>query len=64
MINPGRLETRSADSWRGLLGRIRHLVLVAYAKAVMKLEDYVRQQREKRNEPGWNFMQYFKLQVN
>ncbi|KAF5299108.1 hypothetical protein FQR65_LT09466 [Abscondita terminalis] len=62
VINPGRLETRSADSWRGLVGRIRHLVLVAYAKAVVKLEDHVRHQREKRNEPGWNFMHYFLLQ--
>ncbi|KAK4885083.1 hypothetical protein RN001_001354 [Aquatica leii] len=62
VINPGRLETRSADSWRGLVGRVRHLVLVAYAKAVVKLEDHVRHQREKRNELGWNFMDYFSLQ--
>ncbi|KAF5273106.1 hypothetical protein FQA39_LY07596 [Lamprigera yunnana] len=62
VINPGRLETRSADSWRGLVARIRHLVLVAYAKAVVKLEDHVRHQREKRNESGWNFMDYFLLQ--
>lgn len=63
VINPGRVETRSTDSWRGLVGRIRHLILVAYARAVMRLEDHVRHQREKRNEPGWNFMQYFHLQV-
>ncbi|KAB0790211.1 hypothetical protein PPYR_15457 [Photinus pyralis] len=62
VINPGRLETRSADSWRGLVGRVRHLVLVAYARAVVKLEDHVRHQREKRNEPGWDFMNYFSLQ--
>lgn len=63
MINPGKSESRSADSWRGLVSRIRHLLLVSYAKAISHLEDHVRQQREKRNEVGWNFMQYFHLQV-
>ncbi|XP_056641631.1 trafficking protein particle complex subunit 10 [Diorhabda sublineata] len=62
VINPGKIESRSADSWRGLVNRIRHLLLTAYAKAVYRLEEYVRQQREKRNESGWNFMQYFSLQ--
>lgn len=63
VINPGKPESRSADSWRGFVTRIRHLLLVAYARAVSRLEDHVRQQRERRNEPGWNFMQYFQLQV-
>lgn len=63
VINPGKPESRSAESWRGLVARIRHLLLVAYNKAITKLEDYVRQQRERRNESGWNFMQYFALQV-
>uniref|UniRef100_A0A6P7FLM5 Trafficking protein particle complex subunit 10 isoform X1 n=1 Tax=Diabrotica virgifera virgifera TaxID=50390 RepID=A0A6P7FLM5_DIAVI len=62
VINPGKIESRSADSWRGLVNRIRHLLLTSYAKAVYRLEEYVRQQREKRNEQGWNFMQYFSLQ--
>ncbi|KYB25316.1 Trafficking protein particle complex subunit 10-like Protein [Tribolium castaneum] len=62
VINPGKVEARSADSWRGLVSRIRHLLLVAYARAVSRLEDHVRQQRERRNEIGWNFMQYFHLQ--
>lgn len=63
VINPGKVESRSADSWRGLVARIRHLLLVSYAKAVSRLEDHVRQQRERRNEIGWDFMQYFQLQV-
>ncbi|KAG5877673.1 hypothetical protein JTB14_013918 [Gonioctena quinquepunctata] len=62
VINPSKIESGSADSWRGLVSRIRHLLLVAYAKAIYRLEDYVRQQREKRNETGWNFMEYFSLQ--
>lgn len=63
MINPGKAENKTADSWRGLVARIRHLLLVAYARAVTRLEDHVRQQREKRNDPNWNFMEYFVLQV-
>nr|XP_023019434.1 trafficking protein particle complex subunit 10 [Leptinotarsa decemlineata] len=62
VINPSKIESGPTDSWRGLNNRIRHLLLVAYAKAVYRLEDYVRQQREKRNEPGWDFMEYFSLQ--
>ncbi|KAJ8924392.1 hypothetical protein NQ315_007188 [Exocentrus adspersus] len=62
VINPGKVESRSADSWRGLVSRIRHLLLISYARAVARLEDHVRQQRERRNEIGWDFMQYFQLQ--
>lgn len=64
VINSGKTESRSQDSWKGLVSRVRHLLLVAYAKAVTRLEDYVRQQRERRNENGWDFLQYFYLQVN
>ncbi|CAG9863619.1 unnamed protein product [Phyllotreta striolata] len=62
VINPGKIESRSADSWRGLVNRIRHLLLTAYAKAIYRLEEHVRQQRERRNEPSWDFMHYFSLQ--
>ncbi|XP_066249136.1 trafficking protein particle complex subunit 10 isoform X1 [Euwallacea similis] len=62
VINPGKPENKSAESWRGLVARVRHLLLVAYARAITRLEDHVRQQRERRNEPGWNFMKYFLLQ--
>lgn len=62
VINPGKSENKTADSWRGLVSRIRHLLLVAYARALSRLEDHVRQQREKRNELGWDFMKYFVLQ--
>ncbi|XP_050312441.1 trafficking protein particle complex subunit 10 [Anthonomus grandis grandis] len=62
VINPGKPENKSADSWRGLVGRMRHLLLVSYAKAVTRLEDHVRQQRERRNDPGWSFLKYFMLQ--
>lgn len=62
VLNPSRQENRTADSWRGLVARVRYLVLVAYARAVSRLEEHVRAQREKRNEPGWHFIKYFRLQ--
>lgn len=55
-------EHRTADSWRGLVARVRYLVLVAYARAVARLEEHVRKERERRNEPGWRFVPYFRLQ--
>ncbi|ENN81340.1 hypothetical protein YQE_02251, partial [Dendroctonus ponderosae] len=61
-VKQGKAESKTAESWRGLVSRVRHLLLVAYARAVTRLEEHVRQQRERRNEPGWNFMKYFMLQ--
>lgn len=62
VINPIRSESRSAESWRGLLARIRHLLLAAYNRTLIKFEEVIRDQRERRNEPGWSFCQYFLLQ--
>lgn len=63
MINPLRSESRSAGSWRGLLVNFRLLLLFAYDRALLRFEEIVREQREKRNQPGWNFCNYFLLQV-
>ncbi|XP_046985474.1 trafficking protein particle complex subunit 10 [Schistocerca americana] len=62
VINPIRSESRSAESWRGMLTRIRVLVLAAYNRTLIKFEEVIREQRERRNEPGWNFCHYFLLQ--
>nr|CAD7455545.1 unnamed protein product [Timema tahoe] len=62
VINPVRSESRSAESWRGLLTRIRLLVLSAYNRTLLKFEEFIRDQRERRNELGWNFCHYFLLQ--
>lgn len=64
VINPIKSEARSAESWRALVAKIRHFVLVAYNKALIKFEEYMREQREKRNDPEWDFCKYFILQVN
>lgn len=63
VINSVKSEMRSAESWRGLINRIRHLMLVAYDKTLSHFEDIIREQRESRNHPNWNFCHYFLLQV-
>ncbi|XP_054271357.1 trafficking protein particle complex subunit 10-like [Macrosteles quadrilineatus] len=62
VINPLKSESRSAGSWRGLLVNFRLLLLFAYDRALLRFEEIVREQREKRNQPGWSFCQYFLLQ--
>ncbi|XP_001606511.2 trafficking protein particle complex subunit 10 isoform X1 [Nasonia vitripennis] len=62
IINPIKSESRSAESWRGLITRIRHLMLTAYDRTLLKFEEIIRDHREKRNQAGWNFCHYFLLQ--
>lgn len=62
IINPIKSESRSAESWRGLINRFRHLMLTAYDRTLLKFEEIIREHREKRNQPGWNFCHYFLLQ--
>ncbi|XP_053994215.1 trafficking protein particle complex subunit 10 [Hylaeus volcanicus] len=62
VINSVKSEMRSAESWRGLVARIRYLMLVAYDKTLSRFEDIIREQRESRNHPNWNFCHYFLLQ--
>ncbi|XP_037301824.1 trafficking protein particle complex subunit 10 [Manduca sexta] len=62
VINPIKSEARSAESWRALVAKVRHFILVAYNKALIKFEEYMREQREKRNDPEWDFCKYFLLQ--
>lgn len=64
VINPIKSEARSAESWRGLVAKVRHFVLVAYNKALIRFEEHMREQREKRNDPEWDFCKYFILQVS
>lgn len=62
IINPIKSESRSAESWRGLINRIRVLMLVAYDRTLLRFEEIIRENREKRNNPSWNYCQYFQLQ--
>lgn len=62
VINPIRSESKSAETWRGLLSRIRVLLLQAYDTTLVRFEETIRKQRERRIEPGWSFCKYFLLQ--
>lgn len=62
VINPVRSESKSADTWRGLLSRIRMLLLHAYDTTLVRFEETIRKQRERRIESGWSFCKYFLLQ--
>jgi hypothetical protein len=61
LSDPQKLDSKSAES--PMLHRIRQLLLVSYSKTLIKFEENMRAQREKRNEVGWNFCHYFLLQV-
>lgn len=56
-------EFRTGSSWRALVVNMRLLILAAYDKGLLKFGEYVRMQRESRNQPGWSFCNYFLLQV-
>lgn len=62
VINPLRSESRSAGSWRGLVVNTRLLLLTAYDRTLLKFEELIREQRERRNQAGWSFTKYFLLQ--
>ncbi|XP_053615450.1 trafficking protein particle complex subunit 10 isoform X2 [Plodia interpunctella] len=62
VINPIKSEARSVESWRSLVAKIRHFILISYNKALIKFEEHMREQREKRNDPDWDFCKYFILQ--
>lgn len=62
VLNPAKFEQRSTESFRCLVQRIKHLMLVSYNKNIIKYEELIRAQREKRNHEGWSFLKYFLLQ--
>lgn len=62
VLNPIKFEVKATESFRCLLNRIRHLMLVGYNKNITKYEELIRTNREKRTQDGWSFVQYFVLQ--
>lgn len=62
LINPLKFEQKSTESFRCLLQRIRHLLLMGYNRNITKYEELIRTNREKRNQDGWSFINYFLLQ--
>ena len=62
ITDPGKSDSKAVDSMQSLLHKFRQMFLLSYNKVLNKFEETVRNQREKRNEPNWNFCQYFLLQ--
>lgn len=62
VLNPIKFEVKATESFRCLLNRIRHLMLVGYNKNITKYEELIRANREKRTQDGWSFIEYFLLQ--
>jgi len=63
LSDPSKLDSKSVESLHAVLHRLRLLLLASYSKTLTKFEENMRAQREKRNDPGWNFCHYFLLQV-
>ena len=62
LTDPSKADSRAAESMQSFLHKFRQLFLQSYNKVLNKFEENIRSQREKRNEPSWNFCQYFLLQ--
>ncbi|GFW67095.1 trafficking protein particle complex subunit 10 [Trichonephila clavipes] len=62
LLDPCRNDSRAAGSMQSLLQRIRKLILQAYSRQLCLFEEHMRTQRERRNENGWSFQNFFFLQ--
>lgn len=47
-----------------MVHRLRELLLQAFNKHLNKYEENMRALRESRNDPNWNFITYFLVQVS
>lgn len=61
--DPLKQDQKSNESWQVMLQRLRTLLLQAFNKHLGKYEEGMRNLREKRNEPGWQFTNFFLVQV-
>ncbi|XP_048239894.1 trafficking protein particle complex subunit 10-like [Haliotis rufescens] len=62
LTEPMKTDPKSAESWYNFFIKLRPLLLTAYNRQLGRFEDNMRALREKRNEPGWNYMEYFVVQ--
>lgn len=63
LIDPQKTDTRgTVESWQTLLTKMRHLLMVAYNRALNRFEENMRAERERRIEKSWSFCHYFLLQ--
>lgn len=62
LVDPLKTDSRSLESWQTLLTKMRHLLMVAYNRALNRFEESMRAERERRTEKSWSFCWYFLLQ--
>ncbi|KAL3882131.1 hypothetical protein ACJMK2_028502 [Sinanodonta woodiana] len=62
LVEPLKSDPKSTESWNTFFLRLRQLLLQAFGRHLTKYEDNMRGLREKRNEAGWNFQEYFLVQ--
>lgn len=63
LIEPLKNDSKSSESsWNQFFQKLRSLLLQAYNRHLNKYEENMRSLREKRNEPGWSYFDYFAVQ--
>jgi hypothetical protein len=62
ILDPTKSDSRSVEAWQTCLFRVRQLALAGLNRILGKFEEDMRSQREKRNDPKWEFCQYFVMQ--
>ncbi|KAK7107426.1 trafficking protein particle complex subunit 10-like [Littorina saxatilis] len=62
LIEPLKAEQKSVESWNQFFHKLRALLLQAYNRHLNKYEENMRSLREKRNEAGWTYFDYFSVQ--
>ncbi|XP_041353835.1 trafficking protein particle complex subunit 10-like isoform X2 [Gigantopelta aegis] len=62
LTEPLKTEQKSVESWNNFFVRLRNLLLTAYSRQMTRFENNMRTLREKRNEKGWNYHEYFIVQ--
>jgi hypothetical protein len=64
VLDPLNGDSKSMLQWNQFLSRLRTLLLQAFTRHLQKYEDNMRALREERNKVGWNFQEYFIVQVD
>ncbi|XP_037079407.1 trafficking protein particle complex subunit 10-like [Pollicipes pollicipes] len=62
LLDPSKTDARSAGSLHNLLTKLRHFLLIGFNRVLVRFEDAMRSQREKRTSSNWSFGAYFPLQ--
>lgn len=62
LIDSQKNDSKAIESYQQFLNRLRALLLQSYSKQLIKYEDYIRTEREKRNAQNWHFFHFFFLQ--